>query len=232
MQDNFKEIINMSSSKSFSLSLNSFHSSEQLYQDFIKIFYLVRYEKFIGSACNIFKYLDKQMINTAYIFQAKTRLAVLQAALVHIVLYKRKVIVDQLRKRLELLGLLKEISRYPKFYKRFFVQTDRFSAAEMIAKIEFRMSDSQNQEERDIQSYIKTYISSSSSERLKEILVYSTGGYYLPNKKIKVVTSRRNNFFNSTCSFKIECLQFASYKEFETAFVGVINPEGKKFYVV
>ena len=185
MQDNFKEIINMSSSKSFSLSLNSFHSSEQLYQDFIKIFYLVRYEKFIGSACNIFKYLDKQMINTAYIFQAKTRLAVLQAALVHIVLYKRKVIVDQLRKRLELLGLLKEISRYPKFYKRFFVRTDRFSAAEMIAKIEFRTSDSQNQEERDIQSYIKTYISSSSSERLKEILVYSTGGYYCQIKRLR-----------------------------------------------
>ena len=39
----------------------------------------------------------------------------MQAALVHIVLYKRKVIVDQLRKGLELLGLLKEISRYPEF---------------------------------------------------------------------------------------------------------------------
>ena len=59
MEDNFEEIINISSSKLLSLSLNSFHSSEQLYQDFIKIFYLVRYEKFIGSACNIFKYLDK-----------------------------------------------------------------------------------------------------------------------------------------------------------------------------
>ena len=44
MQDNFEEIINMSSSKPLSLSLNSFHSSEQLYQDFIKMFYLVRYD--------------------------------------------------------------------------------------------------------------------------------------------------------------------------------------------
>ena len=83
-----------------------------------------------------------------------------------------------------------------------------------------------------IRSYIETFISSSSSERPKKFLVNSTGGYYLPNKKIKVVAFRRNNFFNSTCSFKIECPQFGSYKEFETAFVGVINPEGKKFNVV
>ena len=90
------------------------------------------------------------------------------------------------------------------------MRTDRFSAAEVIAKIEYPKSDSQNQEDRHIQSYLETFISSSSFERLKEFLVYSTGGYYLPNKKIKVVTSRRNNFFNSTCSFKIECPQFAS----------------------
>ena len=112
------------------------------------------------------------------------------------------------------------------------MRTDRFSAAEVIAKIEYLKSDSQNQGDRHIQSYLETFISSSSSERLKEFLVYSLGGYYLPNKKIKVVASSTNNFFNSTCSFKIECPQFASYKEFETAFVGVINPEGKKFNVV
>ena len=133
-------------------------------------------------------------INTAYIFQAKIRLAILQAALVHIVLYKRKVIVDQLRKGPELPGLLKEISRYPEFYKHFFVRTDRFSAAEVIAKIQYPKSDTQKQEDPHIRSHIETFISSSSSERLKNFLVYSTGGYYLPNKKIKVVASRRNNF--------------------------------------
>ena len=112
----------------------------------------------------------------------------------HIVLYKRKVIVDQLRKGPELPGLLKEISRYPEFYEHFFVRTDRFSAAEVIAKIEYPKSDTQKQEDPHIRSYIETFISSSSSERLKNFLVYSTGGYYLPNKKIKVVASRRNNF--------------------------------------
>ena len=92
----------------------------------------------------------------------------MQAALVHIVLYKRKVIVDQLRKGPELPGLLKEISRYPEFYKHFFVRTDRFSAAEVIAKIEYPKSDSRKQEDPHIRSYIETFISSSSSERLKK----------------------------------------------------------------
>ena len=44
----------------------------------------------------------------------------------HIVFYKRKVIIDQLRKGLVVLGLLKEISRYPEFYTHFFVGTNRF----------------------------------------------------------------------------------------------------------
>ena len=60
MQDNFEEIINVAGSISLSLSLNSFHSSEQLYQDLIKIFYLVHYDN-LGNACNIFKYLDKRI---------------------------------------------------------------------------------------------------------------------------------------------------------------------------
>ena len=84
----------------------------------------------------------------------------------------------------------------------------------MIVKIEYPKSDSQNHKDRHIQSYLETFISSSSSERLKEFLIYSTGGYYLPNKKIKVVASRRNNFFNSTCSFKIECPQFIGLDKF------------------
>ena len=102
----------------------------------------------------------------------------------------------------------------------------------MIVKIEYPKSDSQNHKDRHIQSYLETFISSSSSERLKEFLIYSTGGYYLPNKKIKVVASRKKTFFNSTYSFKIEFPQIASYKEFKTAFVDVINPERKKFNVV
>ena len=158
----------MSNLKSLSLSLNSFHSSEQLYQDFIKIFYLVHYDNL--QVLMHVTYSNMQIngqINTAYIFQAKTRLA-MQAALVHIVLYKRKVIVAQLRKGLELLGLLKEISRYPEFQKHFFVRTDRFSAAEVIAKIEYPKSDSRKQEDPHIRSYIETFISSSSSERLKK----------------------------------------------------------------
>ena len=64
------------------------------------------------------------------------------------------------------------------------MQTDRFSAAEVIAKIEYPKSDSQKQEDPHIRSYIKTFISSSSSEYLKVFLVYSTGGYYLSNKKL------------------------------------------------
>ena len=100
-------------------------------------------------------------------------------------LCKREVIVDQLRKGLELLGLLKEISRYPEFYKHFFVRTDRFSAAEVNSKIQYPKSDARKQEDPHIRSYIETFISSSSSECLKEFLVYSTCAYYLPNKKLR-----------------------------------------------
>ena len=49
------------------------------------------------------------------------------------------------------------------------MRTDRFSAAEVIAKIEYPKSDSRKQEDPHIRSYIETFISSSSSERLKKI---------------------------------------------------------------
>ena len=48
------------------------------------------------------------------------------------------------------------------------MRTDRFSAAEVIAKIEYPKSDSRKQEDPHIRSYIETFISSSSSERLKK----------------------------------------------------------------
>ena len=75
-----------------------------------------------------------------------------------------------------------------------------FPAAEVIAKIEYPKFDSQKQDDPHIRSYIERFISSSSSERLKE--VYSTGAYYLPNKKINVVASRRNNFSTESAVLK------------------------------
>ena len=77
-----------------------------------------------------------------------------------------------------------------------------FPAAEVIAKIEYPKFDSQKQDDPHIRSYIETFISSSSSERLKEFLEYSTGAYYLPNKKINVAASRKNNFSKESAVLK------------------------------
>ena len=129
-------------------------------------------------------------------------MSIVQAVLTHIVLTKRKVVLDQFREGLKLLGFLDQITAHPKLYEKLFVAVNEYDAADVLDKISFVNPDGNNH----LVTYFERYIRGTGSEDLRKFTIFCCGGYVLPIKPIKVGFYFRETFFVSTCSFKLDCL--------------------------
>ena len=137
-----------------------------------------------------------------------------------IVLTKRKVVLDQFREGLKLLGVLDQITPHPKLYEKLFVAVNEYDATDVLDKICFVNPDGNNH----LVTYFKRYISGKVSEYLLKFIIFCCGGCVLPTKPIKVGFYFRESFFVSTCSFKLDCSNaFTSFEEFENAFDAAIH---------
>ena len=57
-------------------------------------------------------------------FQVLNRQLLVESLMLHTILSKRKVLLDQLRKGLEILGVLEEAAKRPLMFESFFVSSD------------------------------------------------------------------------------------------------------------
>ena len=128
---------------------------------------------------------------------------------------KRKVVLDQFREGLKLLGVLDQITAHPKLYEKLFVAVNEYDATDVLDKISFVNPDGNNH----LVTYFERFICGKGSEYLRKFIIFCCGGYVLPTKPIKVGFYFRESFFVSTCSFKLDCPNaFTSFEEFENAF--------------
>ena len=147
-------------------------------------------------------------------------MSIVQAVLTHIVLTKRKVVLDQFREGLKLLGVLDQITAHPKLYEKLFVAVNEYDATDFLDKISFVNPDGNNH----LVTYFERYIRGKGFEDLRKFIIFCCGGYVLPTKPIKVGFYFRESFFVSTCSFKLDCPNaFTSFEEFENAFEAAIH---------
>ena len=142
-------------------------------------------------------------------------MSIVQAVLIHIVLTKRKVVLDQFREGLKLLRVLDQITAHPKLYEKLFVAVNECDATDVLYKISFVNPDANNH----LMTYFERYIRGKGSEDLRKFTIFCCGGYVLPIKPNKVGFYFRESFFVSTCFFKLDCPNaFTSFEEFENAF--------------
>ena len=143
-------------------------------------------------------------------------MSIVQAVLTHIVLTKRKVVLDQFREGLKLLGVLDQITAHPKLYEKLFSAVNEYNATDVLDKVSLGNN--------HLVTYFERYISGKGSEGLRKFIIFCSGGYVLPTKPIKVGFYFRESFFVSTCSLKLDCPNaFTSFEEFENAFDAAIH---------
>ena len=109
-------------------------------------------------------------------------MSIVQAVLTHIVLTKRKVVLDQFRKGLKLLKVLDQITADPKLYEKLFGAVNEYDATDVFNKISFVNPEGYNY----LVTYFERYIRGKGSEDLRKFIISCCGGYFLPTKPIKV----------------------------------------------
>ena len=97
----------------------------------------------------------------------------MQAVLTHIVLTKRKVVLDQFREGLKLLGGLDQITAHPKLYEKLFVAVNEYDVTDVVDKISFVDPDGNNH----LVTYLQRYIRGKGSEDLRKFIIFYCGGY-------------------------------------------------------
>ena len=109
------------------------------------------------------------------------KISIAQAVLTHIVLTKRKLVLDQFR-GLKLSGVPDQITAHPKLYEKLFVAVNEYDATDVLDKISFVNPDGNNY----LVTYFERYIRGKGSEDLRKFIISCCGGYVLPTKPIKV----------------------------------------------
>ena len=144
--------------------------------------------------------------------------------MVHYVLGKRKLSLDQMRKGLELLNVLSQIKEHPSLYAKIFTAQDEYTNDEVISLLQFDNSD-----DAICIGNFKEYIKRATFDTLQKFISYVSGSTFLPRKKIVVSFSTRSGFFGGTCTFKIECPIIRNSEEFFCALDSILIPSKAHF---
>lgn len=104
---------------------------------------------------------------------------VIQAAVVHDVLAQRKIVLDQLRQGLQILGFGKKMSQHPNLFEELFLaRLEDFTAQEVLDVLDFQVT---NKDEEETKTFVMSWIRKETNAILKKFLVFSTGSPRLPN---------------------------------------------------
>ena len=147
-----------------------------------------------------------------------------QNIMTHFVLFKRKFVMDQLRKGMELMGVLDQIKNHPDFYSELLTAKATFTAIQLIDILCF---------EDDPPSVcvdnLKRFLNQADVKTLTNVVRYITGSIYLPRKKHFSYIYQKKWVFCVDLFFKIrlsDCgiiqrlfeLTFISYFTFKSTF--------------
>lgn len=144
--------------------------------------------------------------------------------MVHYVLGKRKVVLDQIRQGLGISGVLKQINTHPHFYEELFLAQKDYSPLQVLNLIKFK----EGSPERLV-DHFERFVTMADTVTLKGLIKYVSGTTFLPRKDINVAFAIRNGFFGGTCTFKLDCPIIEQYDEFSRALTSAILPSKVNF---
>ena len=145
-------------------------------------------------------------------------------SLVTQVLIKNKVILDQLRKGLSILGLLSKIEAYPQIFAELFVHSEVF-CAQRIKEL-LTIDDCNDQASVASCDMFIRFLDGATHGQLRQFLMFATGTEHagsLEPGAIQVSFLKCDAIYASTCLMEVKILiSVDSYEQFKAAMENVI----------
>ena len=130
-----------------------------------------------------------------------TKGKIIQSVVMYKVTSKRKMALDQLRKGLNTLGVLNEMSKHPHLFESVFTFTPVTPA---IVKECLKYPDELSDQAQETKMMMNRFVDQSSSARLMQLMQYCTGSKMMPsvqNFAINVHFHSDDYISSSTCTF-------------------------------
>ena len=161
-----------------------------------------------------------------------TKEKIIQSVVMYEVISKRKMALDQLRKGLNTLGVLDEMSKHPHLFESVFT----FKPVELtpaIVKECLKYPDELSDQAQETKMMMNRFVDQSSSARLMQLMQYCTGSKMMPsvqNFAINVHFHSEDYISSSTCTFTLLIPDhFHSYGLFELSLNSAFSSSGKSF---
>lgn len=161
---------------------------------------------------------------------------VIQGIIIHDVISRPKIVLDQLREGLAVLGFRAKMTEYPDMFEKLFVPSSdtMLSATQLVDALQFPTE--MSEEDKTIANYLKQYLHKADIHMLKSFVLFVTGSTCLPNfglSKIKVKFDNVSSIFASTCLLSLTLPNhFESEESFSALLSAVIGSVRKSFNCV
>ena len=154
---------------------------------------------------------------------------VIQGIVVHDVLGRPKIVLDQLRQGLNTLGFGDKMVQHPDLFEELFMKNHKeIQAQDVLDVFEFPLT--MSSDETNTKNYLTSYLNKATPEAIKKFLVFSTGCPMLPKfgfGRIVIEFENLPSIFASTClqTVTFPCM-FPDEKFFISSFTAVLNTSG------
>ncbi|KAK2564475.1 G2/M phase-specific E3 ubiquitin-protein ligase [Acropora cervicornis] len=182
----------------------------------------------IGYADLIHKLLDAKTDEDMALLVLNRQLLV-ESLMLHTILSKRKVLLDQLRKGLETLGVLEEAAKRPLMFESFFVSSDENLTSDKV-KGSLTFPGDMDDDQVQTMAYFLQFVDECTKEDLKDLIRFITGSTPLPSsRKIEVQFDVTDGcIFASTCLMQIHLpSKFDTYDTLKMALTTVVLRDEK-----
>lgn len=157
---------------------------------------------------------------------------VIQGIILHDVIGRPKIVLDQLREGFATLGFGEKMAQFPKLFQKLFVPSETtLTGQDIINVIDFPAS--MNEPKTITHNYLKEFLLQSSLGTLQQFLAFATGATCLPEfglGRIDIKFDDVPSIFGSTRLLNVTFAQtFPDATTFSSSLHAVINHNGKSF---
>ena len=130
---------------------------------------------------------------------------IIQLLIIHDVIGRRKIVLDQIAEGLSTLGFRDKMKVFPEKFESLFVPSteSEMSPSPVVDVLEF--PEVLNEDESQIANNLQRFLLNADPSHLEKFLIFTTGSTRLPNYGLGKIKVKFNDtaFFASTCLFSI-----------------------------
>lgn len=166
------------------------------------------------------------------------KMMVIQSIIIHDVIGRPKIVLDQLRDGLAILGFGEKMKNNPDLFQKLFVLAEtELSPADVIDVLEFPASVHDDYEEATTKGYLIAFLQAADTKVLQKFLIHTTGAPCLPNFGLGKITvkfeSDDPSVFASACLNSLSLPKRVPNQEvFSPSLEAIINTASKSFNCV